>query len=728
MNSPNRETDDALRTSTGGYRNDIDGLRAIAVLLVVIYHVWFGRVSGGVDAFLMISAFLLSGSLMRRLETTGRVKAATQWVRNFKRMLPAAAITVVATVLVGIFVLPASARDALWPHARASILYYENWLLAAESIDYYADTALASPMQHFWSLSVQGQVFILWPVLFLVIAAIARAFRGLMRPRLIACSVFGLVFAVSLAYSVSITATAQSFAYFNTGARLWEFALGSMLALVLHRLQFGVVVRAILGWTGLAALVACGMIFDVQTGFPGYLALWPVLSVAAVIISGHGEDRRYGPAMLLETRPVLALGKSSYALYLVHWPVLVFVLVARRGESLNFVEGLIIISLSITLAKLLTQLVDAPLRRIVWLDRSSWRGFGVITVSIALVLVPVTALHVRADRAAAAELIALERATERAQLMRNPGAAVLFDTWAEVSGAAEVVEAGDGAGPQRAGDASTVAFTAPRRPFPFELKHQWGSLEIDCSDGSLLPLPKSVEICFDNGIDAVDAERTLVLVGNSHAQQMLAPIAEIADERNWRVVSFLYAACAFGIREVDKDRGIFFSQECRDWNEDVLDLIEDIDPDAVVTIGTETAPADADSPIDAGERERTLDGVEHSLDRLAESDIPVVLIRDNPRFTFDSYQCSEQTEQLAADCAITRSQAVAPVNPAASFVDERVATIDLTEYYCPDHVCPPVIGNVNVYTDDNHLSLVYASSLAPVLGERLEAALVEFDD
>ncbi|WP_200332397.1 acyltransferase family protein [Leucobacter sp. L43] len=696
------------RLDTPRYRDDIDGLRAVAVLLVVVYHVWLGRVSGGVDAFLMISAFLLTGSLMRRLETTGRVRVVTQWVRNFKRMLPAAAITIIATVLVGLLVLPTSAHDSLWQHARASVLYFENWLLAAESVDYYADTSLASPLQHFWSLSVQGQVFIVWPVLFLLIAVIARVLRGRVRPRVVAFSVFGLVFAASLTYSVITTATEQAFAYFNTGARLWEFALGSILALVLHRLHFGVIVRAVLGWAGLAALVACGMVLDVQSGFPGYLALWPVLSVAAVIVSGNGEDRRYGPAMFLETGPVLALGKSSYALYLVHWPILVFVLVARQGEPLNFVEGLIIILLSIGLANVLTRLVDAPLRRIAWLDRSNWRGIGVIAVSVALVLGPVTGLQVQAERAAAAELRALEQATERALTLRNPGAAVLFDSWADT----------DAAGAQ------TV--TAPRRPLPAELKYQWGTLAHDCSDGSLVPLPDSVEVCFDNGVDASEAERTVVVIGNSHAQQMLEPIEQIADEQNWQAISFLYAACAFGLRDVDESRGIFYSQECRDWNEDVLDVIEDLDPDVVITIGTETAPADTDSPANAGKRERTLDGAERSLERLDEAGIPVVLIRDNPRFAFDSYQCAEQAERLAVDCSVTQRQALAATNPAESLVGANVATIDLSEYYCPDRTCPAVIGNVNVYTDDNHLSLVYAASLAPVLGQQLLDALDGF--
>ena len=682
------------------YRHDIDGLRAIAVLLVVIYHVWLGRVSGGVDAFLMISAFLLTGSLMRRLELQGKVRVVSQWVRNFKRMLPLAAITIVATVFVALAVLPASAHQSIWRHAWASVLYFENWLLAAEAVDYYADTSLASPLQHFWSLSVQGQVFILWPLLFLAIALVARMFRGRVRPRIVAFVVFALVFVASLTYSILVTAADQAFAYFNTGARFWEFAAGSMLALTIQLLRLPVIARAVIGWCGLAALVACGLVLDVQGGFPGYLALWPVISVAAVIVSGHGEDRRYGPAMLLEKGPVLALGTSSYALYLVHWPILVFVLIARNGESLNFVEGLIIILLAIALARVLTALIDTPLRRLAWVNRSDWRGFGVIALSIALVAGPVIPLQHQAEQEAAAELAAIEAASARVLDLRNPGAAVLFDD-----------------------NLADFEEDAPVRPLPSEVPTQWGGMRHDCSDGSLVELPSTVEICWDNGMAADEAKRTVVIVGNSHAQQLLEPMQVIADARDWQAVGLLYAACAFGIRDVDDDAGVFYSQECRDWNEDVLDLIEQMHPDLVVSIGSETVAADSESSATAGRREQLLEGAETSADRLRAAGIPLVLVRDNPRFEFNSYQCTERSDAPEQECSTTKSQALAPENPIDEIAGDGVATVDLTQYYCPEDTCLPIIGNVNLYIDDNHLSLVYAKSLAPVLGEEIDTAL-----
>ncbi|WP_074690324.1 acyltransferase family protein [Leucobacter chromiiresistens] len=706
-----------------GYRHDIDGLRAVAVLLVVVYHVWLGRVSGGVDAFLMISAFLLTGALMRRWEATGRVGVAGQWIRNFKRMLPAAAIVIAATVVIGMRVLPASTHDELWRHAWASLTYTENWLLAAEAADYYADQSQASPLQHFWSLSVQGQVFILWPLLFLLIGLIARCSRGRIPARRIAIAVFGAVLAVSLAYSIVATRADQTLAYFDTRARLWEFAAGSILALVVHRLRLPVIPRAVIGWTGLGALVACGLVLDVQGGFPGYLALWPVLSVAAVIVSGNDADRRYGPAMLLEQPRVLALGRSSYALYLVHWPALVCILVARDGQPLNLVEGLIVILGSIVVARLLTGAVDAPLRRLDWIERSRWRGLGVIALSAALVAGVVVPAQVTAQRQLEAEQRAIAEA-EAQRVYRNPGARVLFDDWTgrDVPG-------------------------APLRPLPAELDDQWGTLSRNCGDGSVVDIPATVPACLDNEVGADEAERTVVVVGDSHAQQMLAPIGAVAERENWRVVSFLLGACAFGLRDIDEDRGGYYRQECRDWNVDVIRLIEEIEPDAVVTIGTRTEAADAESPRDAGERETVPEGLERTVDRLARAGIPTVLIRDNPRFTYDAYRCVEESPpgdgvdaanargageageagDAGSACGVDAHQALAASSPLDALASPHVAALDFSDYYCPKR-CPAVIGNVAVYIDKNHLSTFYLGTLEPVIGRELDGALARLDE
>ena len=213
------------------YRNDVDGLRAVAILLVVIYHVWIGRVSGGVDVFLMISAFFLTGSFLRRMQDGRPLAVGSFLLSRFRRLMPAASVVLVATLLASWLLLSQTTWPQLWRQGWASLGYVQNWALATEGVDYYAGgSTLLSPLQHFWSLSVQGQVFVLWPLLFLVGALIVRA-TG--RPAAVMAALFGAVFAASFAFSIVETANRQGYAYFDTRTRLWEFAAGSLLAIAL---------------------------------------------------------------------------------------------------------------------------------------------------------------------------------------------------------------------------------------------------------------------------------------------------------------------------------------------------------------------------------------------------------------------------------------------------------------------------------------------------------------
>ena len=257
---------------------------------MVVYHVWFGRVSGGVDVFLMISAFFLTHSFAQRMRRGEPLQPWSFWVRKFRRLLPAAAVTIFGVLVVTGHTVPAVDWPAIWRQAWASLGYVQNWELAFRSIDYYArETVLPSPLQHFGSLSVQGQVFVLWPLLFLLAALIVRRARVSVTSVLLV--MFGAVFVCSLVFSISETATNQQFAYFDTRTRLWEFALGSLVAVVLPFFRAPAVLRAILGWAGLVGIVLCGAVLDVQSGFPGFLALWPTLCTAAIILAGHHAAR-----------------------------------------------------------------------------------------------------------------------------------------------------------------------------------------------------------------------------------------------------------------------------------------------------------------------------------------------------------------------------------------------------------------------------------------------------
>ncbi|WP_439901632.1 acyltransferase family protein [Microbacterium azadirachtae] len=657
-----------------GYRRDIDGLRAVAILLVVVYHVWIGRVSGGVDVFLMISAFFLTGSFVRRMDAGRPLAVGSFLLSRFRRLMPAAAVVLAAALGACWLLLPESAWPQLWKEGWASLGYVQNWVLAADGVDYYAhDSALASPLQHFWSLSVQGQVFVLWPVLFLLGAMIVRWTRT--SASSVMAVLFGLVFAGSLVFSVWETADQQTFAYFDTRARLWEFAAGSLLALALPHVRLPRIVRAVMGWIGLLGLIVCGMVIDVRGGFPGYLALWPIVSAALVIFAGtrprdeHPELRDFGPGRFLAARPVLALGRDAYALYLVHWPILILWLTVRERPQASFLDGLAIIVLSLILARLVTMLVERPLRLPAGERGRPWRNVAVIALCIALV---------------AAVLAPWQAITTAKAEAQKAAYAALY------TGAA-------------GGDTAADGKDVPLIPVPGAGdRERWSRLDEPCAGDFASEIAVVQESCTQT-TDAAKAKHLVVVIGDSHANQFSGALRPVADERGWGVVMLMRPWCSLETHEEGSD----LANYCDDWQRDATAHVLAMRPDALFTIITAATP---DTPD-----ERLIEGASDTVDRFLAEGIRVFGVRDNPRSAVDNrYECAVERHP----CDFPVEQALAPENPAASLSD-RIGLIDFTPWICPHGLCLTEMGHVAVYLDTNHLSYPFVHSLAPALSRQL---------
>ncbi|MCE4025707.1 acyltransferase [Microbacterium sp. Au-Mic1] len=668
----------AARTATNaesarGYRRDIDGLRAVAILLVVVYHVWIGRVSGGVDVFLMVSAFFLTGSFVRRMEAGRPLAVGTFLLSRFRRLMPAATTVLAATLGACWLLLPQTAWPQLWKEGWASLGYVQNWVLAVDGVDYYAhDSALASPLQHFWSLSVQGQVFVLWPLLFLVGTLAVRATRASVTT--VMGVLFGLVFAGSLAFSVWETAEQQTFAYFDTGARLWEFSAGSLLALAVPHLRMNRFLRAGLGWIGLAGIVVCGMVIDVRGGFPGFLALWPIVSAALVIVAGtrskgeHPEMREFGPSRMLATRPVLLLGRDAYALYLVHWPVLILWLNVRERPQASLLDGVAIIAISLMLARLVTTLVEKPLRLPSGQRGSAWRNAGVILVCAALV---------------AAVLLPW-------QLLTTSNAAAQQTTYAdEYTGAMGGDTARDGRG-------------IPVIPIPGDDESRWAKLDRACEGRFASEIAEVQESCTQTS-NAETAKHLVVVIGDSHANEFAGALQPVAKDRDWGIVMLMRPWCS-----LDKhDEGTEADGYCGGWQRAALDKLIAIHPDAMFTIVTAAAP---DSPD-----ERVINGIDEVIDEVTAAGIPMFGVRDNPRSSiYNYYECAYNGEP----CDFPLSGALAETNPAEG-LSARIGLIDFTPWICPNGTCYTELGHVSVYLDNNHLSFPFVKTLAPALDQQL---------
>lgn len=657
---------------SAGHRADIDGLRTLAIVLVVVYHVWLGRVSGGVDVFLMVSAFLLTGSLTRRATTDEPLDLSEFWTRRFRRLIPAAAVTLLAVLAAAAAFFPPTLWTRIWNETWASLLYVQNWQLAFSEVDYYArDSASTSPLQHFWSLSIQGQVFVLWPLLIAAVAFLLRNRRGLVRPVLFA--VFLAIFVWSLWFSVTETRDDQAFAYFDTRTRLWEFAAGSLLALALPYVRLDGRVRAALGWLGLAGIVLCGIVLDVGGGFPGYLALWPVLCTAAVIMAGAGTSTG-GPARLLASRPVTYLSRDAYALYLVHWPILVTWMVVFDVDRLDVRAGLGVIALSLVSARLLSRLVEAPLRE------PSRPGRAGALQSVAVIAASVVVVAGVTGTWRGAEQMRATAIADAAADADYPGAA-------QVDAAIEI------------GDDPSL----PMIPLPTSLDDEWAAVGPAC-EGPFAPRAEVLDGTCNQSPDAGDAERVVVVIGDSHAQQLSAPLIALSEDRDLAVITLLQGGCTAGLFEESRSTTL---TTCEPWVRAALDHATQIAPDAVYLVVTR---ADAAAP------ERLLDGIEDAVAQMRLADIPVIGVRDNPRFSFNMYQCAIDPDMA---CSVPRDQVLADQNPAAA-LEQLITVVDFTPWFCPWDVCEAAIGNVAVYIDDNHLSRTYARTLAPIL-ERILA-------
>ncbi|MHC5558326.1 acyltransferase family protein [Kocuria sp. U4B] len=657
-----------------GFRPEVEGLRAVAVLLVVVYHVFLGRVSGGVDVFLLISAFFLTLSFTRKLQSGRPLGLGRYWLHVFKRLLPLAVLIILGTLLLVELFYPDYDIGQWRSEALSSVLYVQNWALAFNAVDYYAvDHSTASPFQHFWSLSVQGQVFLLWPLVFAAAALITRRTRLRLVPVLAVA--FGTVFVVSLAWSVHSTATQQQFAYFDTRTRLWEFALGSLLALAVPFVRLSRPVRVVLGWLGLLSMISVGVLVDVQGAFPGWIALWPLASAAAIIVAGQSGSP-FGLDRVLSSRPLTALGSSAYALYLIHWPLLITYLVLRDRPTAGPRSGVVLVVVCVVAAVALTRWVEKPLKAWAWPERTRARLALVVVVCVGLVAVPVVAVQ-QADARRAAEI---EASADR----NNPGAAALLPgfTYRGDPGAPTVPVLADG----------TEHWTSAGPPCP-------DSLGID---------PARRPYCFESA--AQDAPvATVLLLGSSHVQHWVPAVRRMAEERGWRVIAYVAPGCYYSTHEEQ-----LHHERCAPWLDGVESVLETVRPDLVIGSGTLTSTTGESLPAGMADRIRSLDA----------RGIPFLGLRDTPRFEMRPARCAMEHGMEAPECT-AEHPVLRTANPMAGLADElpRASTADLGDLICPERTCRPAIGNVWVYWDDDHLSAEYAGTLAPAFAQRVDAAL-----
>lgn len=666
-------------------RADIQGLRAIAVASVVVFHFWPSLLPGGftgVDVFFVVSGFLITSQILRDVDRFGAgAFAARFWAARIRRILPAATVVLVFVLIASYYVMPVSQWAEVGRHALASAVSLENWMLAAQSVDYGAEGASPTPVQHYWSLSVEEQFYLFWPILLLVGALIAKRWSARLRRRRVIAVIMGMVLVASLVYSFYVTYTNPGPAYFVTPARIWQLAAGGFIALVAVRGY------RLAPWVGLV-LIGLGMfVITVDTPYPGFAALLPTVGTCLVLLGG--PSGRFSFDRVSSPWPIQHLGDISYSVYLWHWPLLILAPLAL-GRALSTGDMLLLLVLTLGISELSYRLVEQPFRK-GWLLRTTPRAWGIGALAVAVVVAGSYTF------ASAGETRTAAATAEFEKLIQSPtgcfGAAALdngcADPFAPVSQSAALAGHND----------LPMASRKPR-----------------CSDD----LGPYTQVLCHYGDPA--GTRTILLWGNSHAAAWSDALDEVGKRLGMKVVVASRSGCPSSTQPPPPNELRENTAEdllgCKQRNEWVLSTLV---PQAQVVVMADLRAGYADGS-------RSLDGYVEAVSRARASGAQVIWLSDVPltdgvTSRIDGPECL----QLHGQCSNPVDRALLARGVTIE-MEKRVPdlkTIDVSSRFCDDQRCYSAVGGVSVYFDGLHLSGTYSRSLGPWLARQIGGCLAE---
>lgn len=661
-----------LAPSSRALRPEIQALRAIAVLAVVVYHVWPNQLPGGfvgVDVFFVISGYLITKHIVDEIDMSGGLGVVLFWSRRVRRLLPAAFVVLLASVVLLFTVLPATRWAQGLTESAASAAYVQNWVLAVASVDYLAAENDPSLFQHFWSLSVEEQFYLLWPVLIVgLLACVSVAGRRGLQLSVHGVLAVGLsaVVAASLGYSIWLTTNDPGVAYFSTATRAWEFAAGGLLALALVAWppREGFALSWVLSWTGLSAIAVSTIAYSSSTPFPGFSALLPV--VGTILVIAAGSPRRFpAPGRLLSLRPIQFLGGISYSLYLWHWPLIVVYPLVRGAEP-GLIGGLSLIAIAVGLSAATKRWVEDPFRG----DRSPIRSprrafaFAVVGATVFALVAAVGFLRIERETSDAAD---------RALVVEDCIGVVIDE--AERAACSDVIA-----------DLPVVPALAARES------------DTAVQYGCYIPAEGAFQTC-SYGVDG--AAVRIAIAGDSHAASLIPGLVVAVEQLGWSLDVFVGSGCTFqpggdcpARAEIDRAllNGGYDAVLITSWRR--------YHPDA------EVLAAYWEPFLLAG--------------------VPFVAVGDVPHLPEDVNACIDSSRgdwKLLEDCKTD-------VDKALGFQPDRyvqgadiagIPSIELAPLLCDSTNCPAMIGRVLVYRDSpaSHITSTLSRTMSEFWVEQL---------
>lgn len=651
------------------FRLEIEGLRALAAILVAVYHIWFNRVSGGVDVFFVVSGFLITTSLLSRYAKRAKVGYFSYIVKLIKRLLPTAWFISFVVLIASLNILPLIMRQQLLKEFTASVFYFENWRLIIDATDYLAKNNTASPFQHFWALSIQFQFYLLWLALFFIVIRLLNLPRvvGAIPMRTLLFWHMLLLVVCSFCYSMYLTDMHQQVAYYHTFTRLWEFGLGGLLAITINKIPVHKIAAWFLGWAGVIGLISCGIILQVSTVFPGYMALWPTLSAVCIIIAGN-RAQKFSAYQLLSLPPLVQFGKISYAFYLWHWPLLILYYAYTNAEQVSLVAGLSIIALAVLLSVVTTIIIEKPIRK----TTASLKVNGAVIAGLVLLMFGA---------------ITVWQSIVQAQMRYELTDEQIEHIWS--------------------GENYTDAFNKALLPSEEIAKNDHSMIYQD----GCMQINGSTEIKKCSYGEQQQPAYTIALVGGSHSAHWQPMLDEIAKNHAIKVDTYLKSDCRFTL---DDDRGL---TECDTWLKKVMATLAQDKPDLLFTVG-DTAQNKAVT-IPHGFKEAWQLAEDHNID--------LFLVRDGPWYRFNVVDCVMENTDDISRCAIPRDEVIVKDSPMSKekYIPQNVFYKDMTNYFCDDDYCYPVIGNVITHFDTNHISATFSRSLAKAFEDDIMQILTQ---
>lgn len=671
-------------------RQDIQGLRAIAVIAVLIFHFWPNRLPGGyvgVDIFFVISGFLITLHLLNRAPTTFK-KLTDFWVKRMRRLLPAATSVLVVIAAASLVWLPSTMVPRMAQEVMAAAVYGENWMLASTATDYLASEDAPSPVQHYWSLSVEEQYYAVWPIIIGLMFILGR--RYLNGRKLVSLAI-GTIFLLSLGWSIYLTQVDAASAYFVTTTRIWELALGGIVALVsISAWKPSVNLSRLMAWTGVACIMVTLILFTTRTPFPSYTALLPTVGAGLIILAAVDAVSK-SPRFFLSWKLNQFLGDISYSIYLWHWPILVIAPYAL-GAPLTTPVKLVLVGLTILLAAASKIYIEDPARKSKKFAASRPRAFAYGLASILVVVAigaGVSQWSAAADDRAAAKLqhvLADNTSCVGADAMRNAKCSV------------------------QGGDLYMTPSLAKKDKAAVYADHCW----------SQRPFSKR-EVC---NYGKQGAKTKIALLGNSHAGMWYPALNQIADEQGWQLDTYLVSECytitiplAFTPEKL--------ATNCLSWNKWAIDSITTGDYSTVVMSNKSfqaiagVAPEDKNAVAKA-EYKKT-------ITKFTKAGQNVLVIRDAPDGGRNVPGCIASHADWAKVCNNPRA-AVLKYDPlyaaGQELQSDTVKTLDMSDLICDEKTCYTVIGGLIVYFDQGHLTNSFVKTLRPEISAALESVTV----